>query len=235
MSGWTIGSVWEETRAVVRAKSWVFAPIAAAFVLLPNLVAAFFFPDNRQSLMDMPSGQALAAQLAVALVSVIAEAAILLMVLRPDGDRSVGEIIGEGLRLTPALFVLKLTVGIVSAIGLLFLIVPAFYLFGRLGPAAPAMIAERLGIADALQRGWTLGRPHAWRIFLFFALILVGMLAAVFLLSVVAAAIGLIFKLLGINGVDHFLVLLTTAVALSLVTVYGWTGIAVIYRRIARG
>ena len=234
MGGWTIGSIWEETRAVVRARAWVFAPIAAAFVLLPNLVAAYFFPDNRQSLLDMPSGPSLVAQLAVALVSVIAEASILLMILRREGERSVGEIIGEGLRLTPALFALKLVVGILSGIGLLFLVVPAFYIFGRLGPAAPAMIAERLGLADSLRRGWQLGGPHAWRIFLFFALILIAMIGAVFLLSVVAAAIGLIFKVIGINGIDHFLILLTTAIALSAVTVYGWTGIALIYQRIAR-
>lgn len=232
MSDWTIASVWEETRATVRAQSWAFAPLAAAFVLLPNLVAARFFPDDRQSIFDLPSGEALAAQLAVALISVIAEAAILLMILRPDGGRSVGEVLGEGLRLTPPLFLLKLVIGVLCGLGLLLLVVPAFYIFGRLGPAAPAMIAERIGIVDSLKRGWALGGPHAWRIFIFFALILFFMFFAILLMSVVAGAIGLVFKVLGIAGIDHFLILLTTAFVLSAVTVYGWTGIAVIYRRI---
>lgn len=235
MSSWTLGSVWDETRAIVRDQAWVFAPIVAAFVLLPNLLAARFFPDNRESIFDMPSGEGVAAQLAVALISVVAEAAILIIVLRRESGRAVGDILGEALRLTPALFVVKMAVGLLSGIGVLFFVLPGLYIFGRLGPAAPAMVAERLGIVAALQRGWELGGGHALRIFLFLMLILLGMLVAVFLLSVVAAAVGLIFKLLGVGGIEHFLILLTTAIALSVVTVYGWTGIAVIYRRIARG
>lgn len=233
MSDWTIASVWEETRATVRAQSWAFAPLAAAFVLLPNLIAARFFPDDRQSIFDLPSNEALVSQLAVALISVVAEAAILLMVLRP-GSRSVGEVLGEALRLAPPLFLLKLVVGILCGLGLLFLIVPAFYIFGRLGPAAPAMIAERLGVVDALKRGWALGRSHAWRIFIFFALILFFMFFAILLMAVVAGAIAVLFKVLGLDGVDDFLILLSTALVLSAVTVYGWTGIAIIYRHIAR-
>jgi hypothetical protein len=233
MSAWTVGSVWEETRAIVRAQAWVFAPIAAAFVLLPNLIVARFFPTR--SPFEAPDTQTLLAQLVLALVSVVAEAAILIIALRRDQGRSVGEIIGDAIRLTPALFAMKILIAVAGGIGLLLLILPGIYIVCRLAPSAPAMIDERRGIVDSLRRGWELGGSHVLRIFLFYALIIVATIGAIFLLSVVAMAVGVVLRLVGIPGVDQFLFLLTVAVVFSAVTVYAWTGIAVIYRHIARG
>lgn len=233
MSGWTIGSIWEETRAIVREQAWVFAPVAAAFVLLPSLAVARFFPDNRQSLMELPSDEALWGQIASALVSVIAEAFILIVALRRDGGRPVGSLIGEAIRLTPALFAVKLIIGIATGLGLMLLILPGMYVLGRLGVAPAAMVAERVGIFEALRRGWELGRRDFWRIFLFLALILLATLGAMIMLVVVANALGLVLRVLGIEGIDVFLRLLTSTIAVTVVTVYGWTGIAVIYRRLA--
>ncbi len=233
MSGWTIGSIWEETRAIVREQAWVFAPVAAAFVLLPSLAVARFFPDNRQSIFELPSDEALWGQLASALISVIAEAFILIVALRRDGGQSVGTLIGEAIRLTPALFAVKLIIGLFAGLGLMLLILPGMYVLGRLGVAPAAMVAERIGVLQALQRGWELGRRDFWRVFLFLALIVVATIGAILMLSIVASAAGLVLRLLGIEGVDTFLLVLTSTLAVTVVTVYGWTGIAVIYRRIA--
>ncbi|MFC3711765.1 YciC family protein [Sphingoaurantiacus capsulatus] len=233
MSGWTIGSIWEETRAIVREQAWVFAPVAAAFVLLPSLAVARFFPDNRQSLMELPSDEALCGQIASAMISVIAEAFILIVALRRDGGRSVSQLIAEGIRLTPALFAVKLIIGIATGLGLMLLILPGMYILGRLGLAPAAMVAERVGILEALRRAWELGRRDFWRIFLFLALILLATVGAMIMLVIVANAVALVLRVVGIEGIDTFLRLLTSTIAVTVVTVYGWTGIAVIYRRIA--
>jgi len=230
----TIGSVWQETRMIVRAKAWVFAPIAAAFVLLPYLLAARFFPDNRTSILDTPATGPAIAQLVVSIVGVIAEIAILSIVLHPrEGERSVNHVIGEAVRLTPAMFVLKLAIGLATLLGLLAFVVPGLYLAGRLAMAVPAMVGERLGIADSLRRGWDLGGGHVGRILAFILLLLIAAIGAIVLLSAVATAAGLVLRVLGVQGADHMLVLLTTSAIWAALTVYGWTGIAVIYRRIA--
>ena len=236
MAPWTIGSVWQETRDVVRAKAWVFAPIAAAFVLLPYLLAARFFPDTRTSIFDAPSTGTAVASLIVSTIGIVAEVAILTIVLRPQGDeRSVGDVLGDAVRLTPAMFGLKILVGIATLGGLLALVLPGLYLTGRLAPAVPAMVAERLGVLDSLRRGWALGDGQVWRILGFILLLVVAAMGAIMLLSAVAAAAGLVLRVLGIEGVDRMLVLLATATIWSMLTVYGWTGIAVIYRRIVAG
>lgn len=233
MGSWTISSVWQETRDIVRAKGWVLAPIAAAFVLLPYLIAARFFPDTRASIFETPSTEVAIASIVVSVIAVIAEVAILTIVLSPrDAERSVGDVIGEAVRLTPAMFGLKLLVGIATLGGLLLLILPGLYLTGRLAPAVPAMVAERLGVLDSLRRGWALGEGQVWRILGFILLLLLAGLGAILLLSAVAAAAGLVLRVLGIEGADRMLLLLAVATIWSALTVYGWTGIAVIYRRI---
>lgn len=233
MGQWTVGSVWQEMRDVVRANAWVFAPIAAAFVLLPYLFAARFFPDNRTSVFDAPSTGTAVASLAVSIIGIIAEISILSIVLNPrEGERSVRDVLGEAVRLTPAMFLVKMAISVATALGLLLFVVPGLYLMARLAPAVPAMVAERLGVIDSLRRGWELGEGHVARILGFIALMVLATVGAVLLLSVVASAAGLVLRVIGLQGVDRTLVLLATAVIWSALTVYGWTGIALIYRRI---
>jgi hypothetical protein len=232
MATWTIGSVWQETRDIVRANAWAFAPIAAAFVLLPYLLAARFFPDERTSVLDTPTTETAIASFVVSLIGIVAEVSILLMVLR-GGERPLRDVIGEAVRLTPAMFALKLLTSLATVLGLLAFVLPGLYILARLAPAVPAMVAERLGVLDSLRRGWGLGRENVWRILGFILLVCVAALGAVFLLSAVAAAAGLVLKVFGVEGGDRMLVLLATATIWSALTVYGWTGIAVIYRRIA--
>jgi hypothetical protein len=235
MGQWTVGSVWQEMRDVVRANAWVFAPIAAAFVLLPYLFAARFFPDTRQSVLDAPSTETAVASILVSIVGIVAEVSILTILLHPrDGERSVRDVLGEALRLTPAMFVVKLVISLATALGLMAFVVPGLYLLARLAPAVPAMVAERLGVLDSLRRGWELGEGHVARILGFIVLIVLATAGAVLLLSVVATAAGLVLRVVGLQGVDRTLILLVTAIIWSALTVYGWTGIALIYRRIAR-
>lgn len=230
----TIGSIWQETRDIVRAKAWVFAPVAAAFVLLPYLIAARFFPDTRTSILDAPETPFAIAQIATSVIGVVAEVAILSIVLHPrESERSVGDVIGEGLRYAPAMFVVKMGVGLATLAGLFAFILPGLYLWARLAMAVPAMVGERRGIADSLRRGWELGGGHVGRILAFILLILIAGFGAILLLSAVAAAAGLVLRVLGVEGADSFLILLMTAAVWTALTVYGWTGIAVIYRRIA--
>jgi hypothetical protein len=231
MKSWTIGSVWQEMRDTVRADSWMFAPVAAAFVLLPNLVAARFFPDERQSIFDMPAGETMVVSLAVSLVGAIAQAFILIVLLRGSGQ-PVRDVLREAVRLVLPLFALSVLTGLATLAGLILFVVPGLYVIGRLAVGQAVLIEERRGIVDSLRRAWDLSNGCAWRILGFALLMLAAVLGAILLLTAVAMAAGLVFRVVGLDGVDHILVLLASAVVVSTATVYWTVGIALIYRRL---
>ena len=231
MDRWTIGSVWQEMRDIVRTNGGVFAPVAAMFVMLPNLLAARFVPDLRESVFDLPSGPVTVASLLVSLIGAVAQAFILRVARRGD-DRPVREVLREAFGLAPPLFALSILTGLATMFGLILFIIPGLYVIGRLAIGQAVLVNERRGVGDSLRRAWELSGPHAWRILGFGLLLLVAVMGAILLLSAVAMAAGVIFRIVGLTGVDQMLVLLVSAVVISAATVYGAVGISVIYRRV---
>ena len=73
------------------------------------------------------------------------------------------------------------------------LILPGLYLWGRLLPAAPAMVAEeRRNPLDALKRGWELSEGHGW---LIIGLYLLVAIPAGIMMLVIAQLTGIVFIL----------------------------------------
>lgn len=231
MDRWTIGSVWQEMRDIVRINGWVFAPVAAAFVLLPNMIAARFVPDQRTSIFDMPSGPVAVASLTVSLIAAVAQAFVLIVALR-GGERPVRDILREAFGVALPLFALSVLTGLAVMAGLILFVIPGLYVIGRLAVGQAVLVGERRGIGDSLKRAWDLSGDHAWRILGFAALLLIAVIGALLLLTAVAMAAGVVFRVMGLTGVDQMLVLLATAIVTSAATVYGAAGIAAIYRRL---
>jgi len=234
MDRWTIGSVWQEMRDIVRTDGWMFAPVAAAFVLLPNLVAARFFPDERASIFDLPSGPSMIASIVVSVIGAVAQAFVLLTVLRGRGpERSVREVLRDAVGLALPLFALSLLTGFAIMFGLVLFILPGLYVLGRLAVGQAVLVGERRGIGDSLRRAWELSAPHAWRILGFVVLLVIAVVGAMLLLTAVAMAVGVVFRFVGLAGVDRMAVLLATSIVASAASVYSAAGLAAIYRRIA--
>jgi hypothetical protein len=233
MDRWTIGSVWQEVRDIVRVNGWMFAPVAAAFVLLPNMLAAFFFPDQRTSPFDLPDTQTTIVSLVVSLIGAVAQAFVLSVVLR-GGDRPVRDVLREAIGLALPLFAVSVLTGLATLAGLILFIIPGLYVFARLIVGQAVLVCERRSVGDSLRRAWQLTGGHVWRILGLGLLFVVAAIGAIVLLTAVAMAVGVVFRVAGIAGVDQMLVLLATAVVVTAATVYGATGVAVIYRRLAQ-
>jgi hypothetical protein len=88
-----------------------------------------------------------------------------------DLGRAVRAVIGGLI----ALFISGFVTGVVIVIGLMLLIIPAFYFYGRLFATKQAVLLEGAGPMGALDRSWNLTKGHVAHI--------LGTMALVFLLN----------------------------------------------------
>jgi hypothetical protein len=88
-------------------------------------------------------------------------AAMLRLVFASGG--TVGGALVYAILLLPVYSILIVLVNLAVGAGMALLIVPGLYLWGRLLPAGPAMVAEdRRNPIDALRRGFALTKGHGW-------------------------------------------------------------------------
>jgi hypothetical protein len=175
-------AVWADTLRLLKAHGPLLAAIAGVFIFLPNLLFGYFFPPP-----EPPEGMALREFVRVFLeyfkenslwiilqsfVAMTGTAAMLRLVFPPRV--TVAGAIMFGLLLLPAYSMLVVMTNIVVIVGLLLFLAPGLYLWGRLLPAAPAMVAEdRRGPIDALKRGFALSSGRGWAILGLLLLVLI--------------------------------------------------------------
>lgn len=166
-------AVWEDTGRLLRTHGALLAAIAGVFVFLPTLLVGHLFPPP-----EAPQGMDLNEYFRIfalyfkknliwfvlqSFVVMIGTAAMLRLVLAPRV--TVAGAIGYGLVLLPAYSILALMTNIIVFVGLLLFIVPGLYLWGRVLPAGPAMVAEdRRNPVDALKRGFAISAGKGWAI-----------------------------------------------------------------------
>lgn len=166
-------AVWDDTGRLLRAHGALLAAIAGVFVFLPTLLVGHFLPPP-----EVPDGMELREYLRIFLghlkenslwlvlesfVIMVGSAAMLRLALGPRV--TVAGAIRFGLVLLPAYSILSVMTNVMVLAGMLLLIVPGLYLWGRVLPAAPAMVAEeRRNSIDALKRGFALSAGRGWAI-----------------------------------------------------------------------
>lgn len=214
MSKLSISNAWDETREVLRRDGKLFASVAAALFLLPQLVAGVV---TGQGDAGPESGTAMLIALAAALIGIIGQLAIAWLAL--GAGVSVGEAIRHAFRralpligtmliiLALALLLAMVVVAVLMAIGsigndprqltraqavmiVLLVAVPMLLISVRLMPTVPVASAERIGPIGIIKRSWALTRGHFLR--------LLGFLLAFLLAAIVlSAAVGIIGGILG--------------------------------------
>lgn len=171
MAKFTQNEVWADTLRLTRAHWPALIAIAGVFVFLPTLLVNHFFPQG-----EPPQGADLQAMIQFALdyyrqnalwvvlqsfVVMTGTAAMLRLVFARGG--TVGGALVYAILLLPVYSILIVLMNLAVGAGLVLLIVPGLYLWGRLLPAGPAMVAEdRRNPIDALQRGFALSKGHGW-------------------------------------------------------------------------
>ena len=192
-------AAWAETTAMARRNPGLIATVAGVFIFLPYMILAYLLPPPDTSdpsrvleVIGTYFTSNLHWFLLQGVVAMVGTIAILLLVF--SRDISVGGAIGATIPILPFYFLASLVGGLIVGLGFLLLIVPGLYLWGRLAPLGPVVVAEnRRNPIDAVTRTFALTRNKGWAIFFYILLVAV---AAAILFAVVGALVGMILVLI---------------------------------------
>lgn len=109
---------------------------------------------------------------------------------------SLGESIMTGLHAAVPLLLLALLTSVAFAIGLVLLIVPGVILYVMWSVAAPALVDERLGPLEALERSGYLTSGTRWKVF--------GLILILFVMYWLFAALVGLISVMTYGGLDEF-------------------------------
>lgn len=207
-------AAWAETTAMARRNPGLIATVAGVFIFLPYLLLAYLLPPPEPgdpSLILAAMRDYFAANfhwyLLQGVVAMIGAVAILLLIF--SRDISVGGAIGAALWLLPFYFLASFLSGAMVVLGLLLLIVPGLYLWGRLAPLGPVIVVEnRRNPIDAIARTFALTKDNGWAIFFYVLLVAI---AAAILFAVVGGLIGMILVLILGDDVGGLLAMIVGA------------------------
>ena len=239
MAKFTQNAVWADTLRLTRTHWAALIAIAGVFNFLPTLLVNHFYPmpdpaadadlqTRFQLILDYYQHNALPVVLQ-SFVVMIGSAAMLRLVFARSG--TVGGALLFAVALLPVYSILVVLENLAVGAGFMLLIVPGLYLWGRLLPAGPAMVAEeRRNPIDALQRGWALSEGHGW---LNIGLYLLVAIAAGILMMAIGSVTGLAVRAAAGQELGSLLALIVLcamqAVAATLFTMLT----AAIYRALA--
>lgn len=153
------------------------------------------------------------AVLSALFVAVVTLVTLVYLQRQQDGSTpSPADIHSEIWRYLWPLVLLGILVSLAIGVGFVLLIIPGFYLMGKLALAFPALVMEKQGALDAMQRSFEISKEHWW-----------GSIGSLILSSLVGGVISLVFVLPGIIifGLSAFLSIQDGAAAQESLT--GWS------------
>ena len=230
-------AVWEDTLKLLRQHAPLLAAIAGVFLFLPNLLFAVLMPppvprggDPQQALQALLDFYQAATPwlMLISLFTMVGTLAMLRLVFERD---TVGGALVQGLVLTPFYFMLSLGWGLMIGFGLILILVPGLYLFGRLAPFPAVLVAEnRRNPVDTFNRTFALTKGHGWAIF---GIIFVVWIVALIAMGVANALFGLIFVLAAGQELGRTLTAVVSSALMAGLTSLLMMLYAAIYRALA--
>lgn len=239
MAKFTQNAVWADTLRLTRTHWVALIAIAGVFNFLPTLLVNHFFPmpdppvdvdlqTRFQLMVDYYRANGLVIVLQ-SFVTMVGSAAMLRLVFARGG--TVGGALAYAIALLPAYSILVVLVNLAVGIGFMLLIVPGIYLWGRLLPAGPAMVAEeRRNPVDALKRGFALSEGHGWLIAGLYLLVLIPCGIVVLVASQLS---GILFILLAGQDLGMLLGMIVLCAVSAVVATLLTMLTAAIYRALA--
>jgi hypothetical protein len=233
-------AVWDDTVALLRAHAPLIAALAGVFIFLPALLVGHFLPQP-EPVAGAEAGEMwrlLGEYFTVnwhwlllqSLVNTIGTIAILILVFARQGT-SVGGAISAAVLLLPFYFLASLLSGLAIGIGLLLLIVPGLYLFGRLAPLAPVVVAEnRRNPIDAIARTFAVTRGKGWAVL---GLVILVVIPGVIAMMVANMIFGFVFRLAAGQELGALLSLIVNSATATALTIVLLLLYAAIYRALA--
>jgi hypothetical protein len=218
------------------ANAGLLTAIAGVFLFLPAVLEARYFPppEGWTTLREwLQLTQEHVARnwlwmLLSTLLNLVGVIAIYLLLL-PGPRLTVGSAVVRALAILPSYWLLQLVVGLAWAVGFLLLIVPFFYLMGKLVLAAPILVAEAPRAPfTAIERSWRMSAGRSWAIA---GLVVLVYAAALIFSMAVRIGIGIVILLtLGRDGLGGLLLSILQGLVFAAVTVVFTVLVAAIYR-----
>jgi hypothetical protein len=232
-------TIWEDAGRMLAANAGLVAAIAGVFLFLPGLIEARFFPSPPPPLTFGASDVAewqfqmnryLEANWWWVLISttsyLVGTLALYLLLLTPR--ITVGAALGRALVILPFYMLLALMAGFVVGCGLLLLIVPGIYLFGRLILSTPILAIEvPAAPLTAMRQSWRRTTRPWWTAGVLMLIVFTALLVALAINFGLGTAILL---LAGPQGIGGLLLAAVQALTGTLVTVLVIVVTAALYR-----
>ncbi len=232
----SLSSVWDDAGRMLVANASLITAIAGAFLFLPALLEARFFPPPTEwrtgaewvaetSAHFSRNWPWLLLTLAATLTGIIA----LYLLLLATPRLTVAGAVKRAVTILPFYIVLTLVLSLVVGLGLAFFIVPGIFLLGKLALATPIMINETPRAPfTALQRAWERSAGRAWSIA---ALVVIVYLVAMLVSLAVRVGLGtIVLFTLGQQGIGALLLAVLQSLVVTAVTVLLVLVIAAAYR-----
>lgn len=239
MAALSISRAWDETRETLARNGALMATVAAALVLLPQVVVGVVTGQAADAANPGLTGGIL--MVVAGIVGIVGQLAIARLAL--GSQVSVGEAISHGLSRTPAFIGALLLImigvlaffivaaGILMVVGvidgtvseprprdvviiLLVMFIPMLLVAVRLLPTVPVATAERVGPVGILKRSWSLTSGHFGRLVGFIVMFIVAALVVAIALGAVG---GLIVSVAFENTAPYTLGALVMALVVGLV------------------
>jgi len=235
-ASFSLSAVWEDAGRMLAANASLITAIAGAFLFLPAVAEARFFPPPSDwttaaewvAAMSEHVGRNwpwLLLTMAMTLTGIIA----LYLLLLATPRLTVANAVSRAVTILPFYVVLTLVLSMVVGLGFAFFIVPGIFLLGKLALATPIMIAETPRAPfTALQRAWERSSGRAWSIA---ALVVLVYLVAMLVSFAVRVGFGtVVLFALGNEGIGALLLALLQGLVVTAVTVLLVVVIAAAYR-----
>jgi hypothetical protein len=229
-------AVWDDTVRMLKANSSLLAALAGVFLFLPSLLIAYFLPQEQvqpdKAVANLIGYMATNIHwlILTRIVNMVGTLAMLIL-LFARGGVTVGGAIGGSLRYLPGYFLASVVANLMIGAGLLLFLIPGLYLFGRLTPLGPVVVAEdRRGPIDAIKRSFQVTKGKGWAIL---GLVLIVAIAGFILSFAVTAVVGAVLLLIAGKSLGGFLLLILQSAATAALSTVLVVLFAAIYRSLA--
>lgn len=206
--------------------------MVAPFTILPVVAIALFGPPPATSFATITNQQLLVGLVLPSVIGAFGQLAATHLVLNRASIPAVS--LAAALAVFPGFMLSQLLMGLPFGIGLLLLLVPGIWLFGRalflLGAVA---LTEPAGPVQLLQRTWHLTAGHSLPLTLFLVLGLFGVIGIGLMAEGAGAAFDVAARFVGLSEVGRFLHALVPGIGNCFVTIGVGTASAVAYRQVA--
>ena len=208
--------------------------LVAPFTILPLVAIDLFGPEPAKSLATITNQQLFIGLGLPSIISAFGQLAAIHLVLRRE--LTPRDSLGAAVAAFPIYALTQFVMALPIGIGLLLLLVPGIWLFGRvLFVSGAAVLAEPAAPLQLLQRCWNLTAGNGAALTLFLVLGLLGVIGIGLMAEGAGAALDVVARFVGMTGVGRFLHALMPGIGSCFVTIGLGAASAVAYRQLSPG